>query len=120
MPPTDTGPFAPAPRPDGKPLFAEPWQVELLAVAHTLAAHGLFSPADWSVALGAELRRPHRHEQPDDPSAYYAAALRALERLVVGAGAVTSSEVDTCVAKWHRAYINTPHGQPVRLAAGGD
>jgi nitrile hydratase accessory protein len=110
------GPLA---RRDGEPTFAEPWQAEVLALAYALAENGVFSAAEWSEALGAELRLAEAAGAPDDHGTYYAAALAALERLVAARGAITVGALSRRTAEWRQAYLHTPHGHPVELAAGG-
>jgi nitrile hydratase accessory protein len=112
--------IAPLARRDGEPTFAEPWQAEVLALAFALADRGVFSAAEWSKTLGAELRRAVASGAPDDHETYYAAALAALERLMAAAGGITANALSRRTEEWRRAYRHTPHGQPVELAAGAD
>ena len=104
---------------DARPAFDEPWQAEILAIADALVGRGLFTAAQWSAALGAERKRDAETGVPDDQEHYYEAALRALENLTLSAGALTGTAIDRRQARWHRAYEATPHGDPVRLEAGG-
>jgi nitrile hydratase accessory protein len=101
---------------DGEPAFGEPWQAETLALADLLVRRGAFSPARWAEALGAEIAA--LKAAPDDRETYYRAALAALERLLTENGAVTRAELDERERQWERAYLRTPHGKPVELAAG--
>jgi nitrile hydratase accessory protein len=101
---------------DGEPAFGEPWQAETLALADLLVQRGLISPARWAKALGAEIAA--LKASPDDRETYYRAALAALERLLMENGAVTRAELDERERQWERAYLRTPHGKPVELAAG--
>jgi nitrile hydratase accessory protein len=110
----------PLARQDDEPTFAEPWQAEVLALAFALCERGLFSGAAWSQALGAELRRAEAHGAPDDRETYYAAALAALEGLVAAAGGIDADALAGRIEAWRRAYLATPHGQPVELAAAAD
>ncbi len=113
--------IAPLARHDGAPAFDEPWQAQVLGLAYALSKAGLFTPAAWSETLGAELRRAAVGGAADDQSTYYAAALAALERLTAAAdGGVSGNDLSARVAQWRRAYLNTPHGKPVELAAGGE
>ena len=107
-------------RRDGEPTFAEPWQAEVLALAFALSERGMFSGAEWSQALGEELRRAEAHGAPDDQETYYTAALAALERLVAAAGGIDVDALAVRIEAWRRAYLDTPHGQPVELAAAAD
>lgn len=112
--------IAPLASRDREPAFAEPWQAEILALACALSESGMFSPAQWSAALGEELRRAEARGAPDDHETYYAAVLAALERLVAAAGAITTDALAARIEEWRRAYLNTPHGQSVELAAGAE
>jgi nitrile hydratase accessory protein len=86
-----SGPEAIGPlrRQDGGPLFEEPWQAEVLAIADTLSRSGAFTPAQWSTALGQALRQAEHAGAPDDAGTYYEAALTALESLLVHHGLAT-------------------------------
>jgi len=107
-------PRGPAP---GAPVFAEPWHAEVLALAYALARDGMFSAGEWAEALGAEIARATAAGEPDTEAGYYAAALKALESLVSAKSPTTGAALAGRVEAWRRAYLNTPHGKPVTLAA---
>ena len=101
---------------DGEPAFGEPWHAETLAIADLLVKRGVVSAARWAETLGAEitaLKAP-----PDDRETYYRAVLGALERLLAENGSITAAELEEREHQWERAYLRTPHGKPVELAAG--
>ena len=79
----------PLARRDGEPAFEDAWQAELLALAYALSDKGVFTPTEWSEALGAELRQASARGEPDDQNTFYGAALSALERLILRDGRVT-------------------------------
>lgn len=106
-------PFGPLRRDDDGAAFDEPWQAQILALADTLCHQGRFTPAAWSGALGAALRRADATGAPDTPETYYTAAIEALERLLTEAGLVTAAALDARKGDWRRAYLETPHGSPV-------
>ena len=103
--------------PPGAPVFAEPWHAEVLGIANALIRGGMFSPAEWASALGAEIRALGAAGAADTEQSYYRAALGALERLVGEKSPETGGSLLERVEAWRRAYLNTPHGQPVTLAA---
>ncbi|MFO0996121.1 MAG: nitrile hydratase accessory protein [Alphaproteobacteria bacterium] len=107
--------LAPLARREGEPVFGEPWQAQVLAVAFSLVESGLFSRAAWSSALGEELRQSERAGEPDTAETYYRAALKALERLTATGGAVTHEALVRRADDWRQSYLDTPHGQPVVL-----
>jgi nitrile hydratase accessory protein len=106
--------IGPLKRMDKEPVFDEPWQAQVLAMADALSKSGTFTSTEWSQALGEELRRAEE-EAPDNTANYYEAALKALERLLTRAGITTSEIISERRDAWVRAYLATPHGQPVRL-----
>jgi len=100
---------------EGAPTFAVPWHAEALGIANVLIESGMFSATDWAEALGEEIRQ--RAAEPDTDETYYRAVLAALERLVSEKSPSTGGSLSQRVEAWRRAYINTPHGKPVTLAA---
>jgi nitrile hydratase accessory protein len=101
----------------GAPVFGEPWHAEVLGIANALIRGGMFSSTEWANELGAEIRRRGEASEPDTETTYYYAALGALERLVGEKSPATGGSLLDRVEAWRRAYLNTPHGQPVTLAA---
>jgi nitrile hydratase accessory protein len=104
-------------RSDEGPLFAEPWQAEVLAIADALLRRGLFTAADWASALGAALAAADHHGAPDTPATYYRSALVALEQLLAQHAPEISCLMPDRISAWRRAHLDTPHGEPVVLAA---
>jgi len=104
-------------RSDEGPLFAEPWQAEVLAIADALLGRGLFTAADWASALGAALAEADHHGAPDTPATYYRSALVALEQLLAQHAPEISCLMPDRISAWRRAHLDTPHGEPVVLAA---
>ena len=113
MKPEAGGPLA---RRDGEPLFAEPWQAEVMALAQRLVEGGSIAAADWSRTLGEEIRKAAEAGERDEAATYYACVLRALERLALGRGLVNATELAETKQAWIEAYETTPHGRPVVLA----
>ncbi len=118
MSPSEQSRFAPREGAEGDPVFDEPWQAQVLAIAFRLAEQNVFSPAQWSQTLGAELSAAAAAGKPDNPDTYYHAALAALESLAGSHGGVSEEILDDRTEAWRRAYQNTPHGNPVKLEAG--
>ena len=111
----DTSPVMPFKRMDGEPVFDEPWQAQVLAMADTLIANGVIEAVAWSDTLGKELRKAQARRDSDDITTYYKAALRALEQLLGQHTDISESEVLKKRDAWEQAYLATPHGQPVNL-----
>ena len=111
----DTSRVKPFKRMDGEPVFEEPWQAQVLAMADTLIVNGVISATLWSDTLGSELKKAQSLDAEDDMTTYYEAALQALEWLLDQQAKVSASEVSDKRDAWERAYLATPHGQPVNL-----
>jgi nitrile hydratase accessory protein len=104
------------PRDQDGPVFDEPWQAHAFAVAVRLAETGCFSWREWSAALSQQIRLAQEHHGPG--VGYYHHWLRALERLCVEKGLVNTPDLQRRKQEWQRAYLNTPHGQPIELSVG--
>lgn len=105
---------------DGKPVFAAPWEASAFALAVRLSGEGHFTWDEWAATLSEEIRAAQREGDPDLGDTYYRHWLRALERLCRERGLVSEPEASARKETWRRAYLNTPHGQPVHLIAGGN
>src|SRR5579862_8742435 len=103
------------PHDDGGPVFAEPWQALVFALAVRLSSEGAFTWVEWTQALGEELKTASSSGDPDDGSHYYDHWLAALERLVVTKGLSDPAALAACKDAWAEAYARTPHGKPVEL-----
>jgi nitrile hydratase accessory protein len=110
------GPLA---RRDHEPVFDEPWQAHAMALASNLIDQGVFNNVAWSDALGAALKSAEARGDRDDAQTYYRSVLAALEELLASDGRVSTSNLGSRTEAWRRAYLNTPHGQPVKLTAAG-
>ena len=109
--------FAPILVADESAAFAEPWQAQILALVFAASEKGLFTAAEWSEALGAELRSHDAGQAADERAFYYEAALHALETLLISGGTIAQEMVAEREANWRRAYLATPHDMPVELSS---
>jgi nitrile hydratase accessory protein len=106
------------PRDDDGPVFAEPWQAQAFALTLKLHEAGHFTWNEWAETLGSEIAAAKARGDPDLGDTYYEHWLAALERLAAEKGLTGSGELGARKAAWTRAFLNTPHGQPIELAAG--
>jgi nitrile hydratase accessory protein len=113
--PVEERSVAPLKRLDGEPVFDEPWQAQVLAMADALIENGTITPEQWSSALGDELRRARKDGEKDSIETYYLAALRALEHMAIENCAIDAEAVGRRQREWEEAYEATPHGHPVLL-----
>jgi nitrile hydratase accessory protein len=109
--------LAALPRDEEGPVFKEPWEAQAFALAVHLSEVGCFSGPEWSAFLSQEIRTGQERSVPEPASSYYHHWLSALERICVEKGLVAAAEMHRRKEEWRRAYFDTPHGQPVELAA---
>ena len=103
---------------DQAPVFAEPWEAQAFALVLRLSEQGLFQWSEWTEALAAEIRHARESGDQDLGDTYYHYWLAALEKLLLEKSVLDSKAVRSRVEQWRRAYLNTPHGQPIELSAG--
>jgi nitrile hydratase accessory protein len=97
------------------PAFDEPWEARAFAMVRALQDEGLFTPGEWSDALGAEIRRAQAAGNPDTGETYYHHWLGALEVLFAEKNLVSTHALASCRTAWARAAERTPHGLPIEL-----
>lgn len=108
------------PRDEDGPIFNEPWEAHALALAVRLSESGCFSWSEWAATLSQEIRVAQEGGDPDLGHSYYHHWLNALEQLCVEKGLVIGADMHRRKERWRRAYLHTPHGQPIELSAAGD
>jgi nitrile hydratase accessory protein len=103
------------PRDDAGPVFREPWEAHAFALAVRLSDAGHFTWREWAATLSQEIKSAQEGGDPDLGHTYYQHWLRALERLSMQKGIVAADELRRRKEAWRQAYLNTPHGHPVKL-----
>ena len=105
---------------DKTPAFREPWQAKAFAVVVLLHREGHFTWDDWVRTLAEEIAASPQRADEDAELAYHRQFLTALEKIVATRGLTTPEAIQARKLAWRRAYLATPHGHPVDLAAAGD
>ncbi|MHA6262677.1 nitrile hydratase accessory protein [Arenibacterium sp. CAU 1754] len=100
-------------RPD--PVFAEPWHAQVFALTVHLNESGRFTWPDWAARFGATLAKHGLNRDLDGGDDYFNAWLETLENLLAEEGCAGMDEAAQMRAAWERAYLTTPHGEPVKL-----
>jgi len=99
-----------------EPSFAEPWHAQLFALTVKLNEDGLFAWTDWAARFSQTLKAHGVAKDLDGGDDYFRAWLETLEALLAEEGRASRAEAETMKAAWTQAYLNTPHGAPVRLS----
>jgi nitrile hydratase accessory protein len=107
------------PRDEEGPVFNEPWEAHAFALAVRLSESGWFSWSEWAATLSREIRVAQERGDPDLGHSYYHHWLNALEQLCAEKGLVSGADMHRRKEQWWRAYLHTPHGQPIELSAAG-
>jgi nitrile hydratase accessory protein len=107
------------PRDETGPVFREPWEAHAFALAVSLSEAGYFTWPEWAAALTEAIQAAQQHGDADLGNTYYRHWLNALEQLCARKGLVAPTVREQRREEWRRAYLNTPHGQPIELAAAG-
>ncbi|MGQ3298904.1 nitrile hydratase accessory protein [Reyranella sp.] len=97
------------------PIFAEPWQAQVFAMALSLQQRGVFTWHEWAEELGLQIKSALAEGDPDDGSTYYCHWLATLERLAVRKSIASPETLDRYVRAWIHAADRTPHGQTIEL-----
>ena len=103
------------PRDEGGPVFREPWEAQVFALAVALNQKGLFTWTEWAAALAVEIKRAQAAGDPDLGNTYYRHWLAALERILAAKGIASAAILERYRDAWDRAADRTPHGSPIEL-----
>ena len=105
------------PRDQDGPVFNQPWEAKAFALAVRLSEAGCFTWPEWVRIFSQEIKAAQERGDPDLGDTYYQHWLNALERICAAKDLVGCEDMRRRKATWRRAYLNTPHGQPVALSA---
>ena len=96
-------------------VFAEPWEAHVFAIAVKLSEKGLLKWSEWSDALAEEIKEAKDQGQPDFGNTYYQFWFSALETILLKKNILKKSDIKSRMEQGRRAYLSTPHGNPVKL-----
>lgn len=97
------------------PVFAEPWEAEVFAMALSLHAKGVFTWTEWAEQLHKSIQLAQQKGDPDLGDTYYSHWLDALETLIVTKQLGSADQLATLYTQWDDAAKTTAHGQPITL-----
>lgn len=99
------------------PVFKEPWEAQAFALVLALHEKGLFTWSEWAAVLSEEIAAAQAAGDPDLGNSYYHHWLSALESISRQKDLSNAAELKERKSQWRSAYLNTPHGEPIELAA---
>jgi nitrile hydratase accessory protein len=116
---TDNRPVVPAvlgvPTDQEGPVFREPWEARVFAMAVALHETGIFAWSDWAGALGEEIAGAGAAGDSGIADSYYDHWLVALEKMAAQKGLADGSLRALYREAWSRAARRTAHGSPIEL-----
>ena len=98
-----------------QPVFAEPWEAHTFAIAVKLSEKGLLKWSEFTNVLNEEIKMAKEQGIPDFGNTYYQFWLSALETILLEKNILKKSDLKSMMEQWRRAYLSTPHGNPVKL-----
>ncbi|MGH1416595.1 MAG: nitrile hydratase accessory protein [Pelagimonas sp.] len=101
-----------------QPVFEAPWHAQAFALAVYLNEQGVFNWPEWTQVFGAVLAQHGLAQELDGGDDYFLAWVAALEKICAAKGVAEIEALSALKASWERAYLVTPHGDPVRVEAG--
>ena len=105
------------PRDKDGPVFNHPWEEKAFALAVRLSEAGCFTWPEWVKIFSHEIKAAQKRGDPDLGDTYYHHWLNALERICATKSLIGNEDMRKRTETWRRAYLNTPHGQPIDLSA---
>ncbi len=101
-----------------EPIFEQPWHAQAFALTVHLNESGRFTWPQWVERFSATLARHGISKDLNGGDDYFTAWLETLEAILAEAGTAAPEEVESTRQDWEKAYLETPHGDPVRLGGG--
>lgn len=98
-----------------EPAFEAPWHAQVFALTVHLNEAGQFDWPDWATRFGATLKRHGLNKELNGGDDYFTAWLETLETFLAETGSAPVEDVTKIRDAWERAYLSTPHGDPVSL-----
>ena len=97
------------------PVFEEPWHAQVFAITVALNEAGVFQWTDWANRFGATLKQDGLTHELNGGSDYFHAWVETLEDFLADQKIALPSDLQHLKSAWQQAYLQTPHGQPVKI-----
>ena len=97
------------------PVFEEPWHAQVFAITVALNEAGVFQWTDWASRFSATLKQQGLTRDLNGGSDYFHAWIETLEDFLVDQKIALPDELQVLKFAWERAYLQTPHGKPVKI-----
>ena len=94
--------------------FEKPWHGQVFAITVSLSEKKIFKWSEFSDFLAQEIKTDNTmlRNGSDD---YFYSWVKALERLLIKKKITNSPKIVEVKNLWSSAFLNTPHGKPVKI-----
>jgi len=98
-------------------VFLAPWQGHLFAITVHMSEKGFFKWDEFTHLFGNHLKleKIFKLNEVNLDDRYYVCWLNALEELIINKGLGDKKSFSIFKKKWEKAFLNTPHGKPVKI-----
>jgi nitrile hydratase accessory protein len=97
-------------------VFQSPWHSQLFAITVQLSEQGNFLWTEFVEIFGESLNQARLKIQSlDGNDNYFNCWLNALEKIIVDKNMGSLQNLSLLKENWTKAYLATPHGQPVKI-----
>jgi nitrile hydratase accessory protein len=97
------------------PVFEEPWHAQVFAITVALNEAGVLQWTDWADRFGATLKQQGLTRDLNGGSDYFHAWIETLEDFIADQKIALPYDLEVLKSAWEQAYLQTPHGQPVKI-----
>ena len=97
------------------PAFEEPWHAQVFAITVALNEAGVFQWTDWANRFSAMLKHHGLARELNGGSDYFHAWIETLEDFLADQKIALPNDLQVLKSAWTQAYLQTPHGQPVKI-----
>lgn len=95
-----------------EPIFNEPWEARVFAMAVKLNEAGHFTWSEWAENFGARIAN---NTKEGEPLSYYQLWMKTLETMMLEKQVISADEVVLREQEWQEACLRTPHGEAIEL-----
>ena len=98
-------------------VFLSPWQGQLFAITVHMSEIGYFKWDEFTHLFGKhlQLKKLFKLKEVNLDDRYYICWLNALEELIINKKLANKKSFSIFKKKWEKAFLNTPHGKPVKI-----
>ena len=94
--------------------FQKPWHAQIFAITVSLSENKVFEWCEFSDFLAHEIKMDNNQTRNGSDDYFYS-WVKALEKLLIKKKITSFTRMDEIKNLWSSAFLNTPHGKPVKI-----